>query len=76
MADNIPVKNIIPIDPDGRYILIIENIHPEEAEYMVRRLQDWWASNEPVGILLTWGDRTVKLVKADEVKEIQVNGET
>lgn len=74
MAKNIPVKDIIPIDPNGRYILIIENVHPSEAEYMVRSLRDWWASDEAVGILFTWGDRTVKMVKADEVKEIQVNG--
>lgn len=57
-----PVKaTVIPIDPEGKYILLIDfgSLNEEQKVIAKRKfmdsLQEWWASNNPLYVIATFG---------------------
>lgn len=67
-----PTKaTVIPIDPEGKYVLLIDfGPLDEEQKVIAKRkfmgnLQEWWASDNPLYVIATFGS-TLVLQKVSE----------
>lgn len=65
MSNDIEVKQVIEIHPDGKYVFLFAEKYPSLSEYeeLGDTISKWWASDEPF-LLLSGG---IQLVRVDEV---------
>ena len=66
---DLPVMDaqVVDIDPDGKYILVLNGVSNEDVESIMRQLSDWWESKEhPMIILSSRTDANIEVRRVDE----------
>ncbi len=65
------IEKVYKIDPEGRYVIIINNKDKERMEDLSafqRNLSEWWLSDKPFIIFAPYGDIEIKFEKVGEDK--------
>ena len=65
--EQLPEVRRIPIDPNGKQLLIIRGMDSSQALSLVDRLREWYNSDEPVG--------AIYLESGEEIEFIRVKSE-
>lgn len=56
----------IPIDPDGRYLLVVKGLSSEAFKRIAKRLAEWWESGELAFLLALDSDVEFEFVRVDD----------
>jgi len=59
----------IPIDPDGRYLLLIRGLPSGAIVPIKEQFNRWWASGDPVLFISVMPDVEVEFVRMDDEQE-------
>jgi hypothetical protein len=56
----------IPIDPDGRYLLLVKGLPSKTFVFFKEQFNRWWQSGEPVLFVSVAPDVEVEFVRVDD----------
>ena len=59
-------EQIYKIDPEGKYIIILENASEYQAEEFFQKLQEWWDSDKVIFGVAFQGITKIRLERLNE----------
>ena len=59
----------IPIDPNGRYVLVVRGLDTANFVPVMNCIRAWWQSGEPVLVISLAPDVDFKIVRVDNEQE-------
>ena len=62
----------IPVDPNGRYFLIVTGLPSEAFVPIAEQIRRWWDSGNPVFIVSLAPDVSIEFVRMDNEQSRQV----
>jgi len=64
-----PEVQQIPIDPNGRYFMVVKGLPSEAFAPLAKQFKEWWVSGEPVFLISLAPDVSVEFVRIDDEQE-------
>ena len=55
----------IPVDPNGRYFIVVKGLPSEAFVPIAEQIKRWWASDEPVFLIALAPDVNIEFVRVD-----------
>jgi hypothetical protein len=66
MSENVPAEQVIPIDPDGKYVMIFPMRLTDDEMMKYREVLDNWLEGPGTFLIADGGVQVIRLEKYDE----------